>query len=85
MRLQLSKISVDMDSIRAIQWNVEESGIKRDHRGIETRVHWRRTWLHFKNVSDTLTLNDDDPNYETDVEKLAQAWHSPTADIRVAQ
>ncbi len=74
MRLQLSKLSVDMDSIRAIRWNVEESGTRRDDRGVEIRLHWKRTWLYFKNVSDTLTLNDDDPNYESDIEKLKEAW-----------
>lgn len=62
-----------MNAIRAIRWNIEESGTKREH-GLETRVHWRRTYLYFKNVSDTLVLDDSDDNYESDVEKLKQAW-----------
>ena len=80
MTLDLSTISVDVDSIRAIRWNIDESGIKCDDRKIETRVYWRRTYIYFKNISDCLTLDDcnaageANPDYETDVEKLKQAW-----------
>lgn len=78
MKLDLSTISVDMDSIRAIRWNIKESGAKRED-GIETRVHWRRTYVYFKNTSDCLTLDDSCDEYESDVEKLKQAWEQQSA------
>jgi len=76
MKLRLSKMSVDIDSIRAIRWNIEESGIDHGSDGkSETRKYWRRTWIYFKDTPKALTINDYDPNYEEDVEKLEQAWH----------